>query len=220
MLKLRRLLVTGLVILAGACLVSCRANDKVQAADNPPSQGFWQRLTRAPERITIPAGTTLEVRLSDALSSRDNRSGDTFAATLAEPLVVGNQVAVPRGAMVTGQVVEAQASGHLKTPAELGVTLTSLETGGKDYDLSTSTDLRYARSHKKHDAAWIGGAAVGGALLGALAGGGKGAAIGAGVGAGGGTAGAYATGRKDIVLGPETRLSFKLSQPLVIPKPR
>lgn len=210
-----------MVILAAACLAGCQSSNKAQAADHaqPQHQSFWQRLTHSEKRYTIPAGTSVEVRLSSAVSSRDNRRGDTFAATLAEPLVEGNQVVVPRGAMVGGKVVEAEASGHLKTPAKLGVTLTSLEMNGKDYDLSTSTDLRYARSHKKHDAKWIGGAAVGGALLGALAGGGKGAAIGAGVGAGGGTAGAYATGQNDIVLQPETRLRFKLTQPLVISKP-
>jgi hypothetical protein len=210
-----------MVILAAACLAGCQSNDKAQAADGPQPQhqSLWQRLTRASKQYTIPAGTSVEVRLSVGLSSRSNRSGDTFAATLAEPLVAGNRVLVPRGAMVAGEVVQAQASGHLKDPAELGVTLTSLEADGKDYDLSTSTDVRTAGSHKKHDAKWIGGAAVGGALLGALVGGGKGAAIGAGVGAGGGTAGAYATGRDDIVLQPETRLRFKLMQPLVITQP-
>lgn len=218
MRSLRRSLTAFLVILAGVCLVSCQGNDKAQAAGNDQQRSFWQRLNRAPERITIPAGTRLEVRLSDGLSSAGNRNGDAFAATLAEPVVVGNQIVVPEGANASGQVLEARASGHLKTPAELAVALTSLEVGSKSYDIETSTYARRGRSHKKHDAVWIGGATAGGALLGALVGGGKGAAIGAGLGAGGGTAGAYATGKKDIVLPAETRLSFELAQPLVITK--
>jgi len=43
-----------------------------------------------------------------------------------------------------------------------------------------------------------------------------GAAIGAGAGAGGGTATAYATGKRNIVLPSETRLSFRTRQPLSI----
>jgi len=156
--------------------------------------------------------------LADTLSSNGSRSGDSFAATLDEPIVLDNLVAVPAGAKLTGRVTDARASGHLETPAELALTLTSLEAGGKTYEISTSTYGRRGRSHKKHDAAWIGGATAGGALLGALAGGGKGAAIGAGIGAGGGTAAAYATGKKDIVLPAESIIRFNLHEPVTIVK--
>ena len=166
--------------------------------------------------VTIPAGTMLEVRLVDSLSSARNHGGDSFQATLDEPVLVNGWVAVPKGADVTGRVVAAEASGHLETPAELSVTLASLQVGGEAYELHTSDDSHRSQSHAKHDAKWIGGLAGGGALLGALIGHGKGAAIGAGVGAGAGTGAAYATGKKDIYLPSETRLRFVLKEPVTV----
>jgi hypothetical protein len=174
--------------------------------------------SRQAKSITIPAGTLLEVSLIDNLSSARNHSGETFAASLEEPIVVNGVVAVPKGANVTGAIVAAVPSGHLKTPAELAVKLSAIEVGRKSYEISTSGYARRGESHKKHDAKWIGGMAGGGALLGALVGHGKGAAIGAGVGAGAGTATAYATGKKDIILPSESRLRFRLKEPLTIPR--
>ena len=55
-----------------------------------------------------------------------------------------------------------------------------------------------------------------GALIGAIAGKGKGAAIGSAVGAGAGTAAAAATGKKEIVLAPETALTFTLTAPVTL----
>jgi hypothetical protein len=167
-------------------------------------------------RVTIRAGTLIDVRLTDPIGSAQDRSGETFQATLAEPLMANGMVAVPRGAVVTGKVLVARPSGHLRTPAELAVTLTAVEVAGKSYAVVTSERRWRGASHKKRDAEWIGGAAGAGALIGALVGHGKGAAIGAGIGAGGGTATAYATGKKDIYLPPETRLRFVLREPVTI----
>jgi hypothetical protein len=123
---------------------------------------------------------------------------------------------VVRGANVTGRVLYAKRSGRLKGPAELSVTLTSLEVGGQDYRIVTSHKSWRGKSHKKRNLAWIGGGAGAGSLVGVAAGGGVGAAIGAGVGAGGGTVTAFVTGRKDIVLPSETRLYFVLRRPVTV----
>ena len=216
MRNLRRPLVAVLLSLGLIFLAGCQSGDKTQAANGDQQNGFWQKLVGAREKITVPPGTTLEVRLDQTLSSKQSRGGDEFQATLASPVTFNDRVVIPRGARVTGRVVEAQASGHLKTPAALAITLTELEVNGDAYDISTSTYSRRARSHKKRNAAWIGGSAAGGALLGALVGGGKAAASGAGGGAGGGTAAAYATGKHDIVLASESLLRFRLEAPVTV----
>ncbi len=210
--------ISAALILVGAC--NNGPSDQAQAAPNSNDQkGFWASLTHQKERkLVVAAGTELRVRLDNSLSSASNRSGDGFTATLDGPLVSNGVEVAPDGARVTGSVIAAQASGHLQTPPELAVTLTSIETNGKTYDLVTTDYGLRGRSHKKRDAAWIGGGAAGGGLLGALLGGRKGAAIGAIAGAGGGTATAYATGKKDIVLPAESVLRFALREPLTIVK--
>ncbi len=166
---------------------------------------------------TLPSGAAVKVRLQQTLSSKDSKSGQEFTAVLSEPLVSNGKTVAPKGATVKGTVAKAVASGRLSTPAELWLRLTSLEVGGKSYNLSTSSAGQKGQSHKKRNAEAIGGTAAAGAIIGALAGGGKGAAIGAGAGAAAGTAGAAATGKKDIEYPVETQLTFRLRQAVTIP---
>ncbi len=210
------LLVVSVLFLA-ACQKAPEATVNAAAGTPESSKGILDRVFK-PKTITIPDGTPMHVRLIDAVGSARNRSGDTFVASLDEPIMVKDQLAVPRGANVTGRVTSAQPSGHLQTPAQLSITLTSVEVGGKSYEVRTTSYSRRAKSHAKRNLAWIGGTSAAGALIGALAGGGKGAAIGAGAGAGAGTGVAYATGKKDILLPSETRLRFVLEQPLAVRK--
>ncbi len=211
---MRTLRIIAAVFLISACgmLASCgsRSGGTAEAASAKKSM----QQSAAP--LTIPNGTDLEVRLVDSLGSSISHSGDSFAATVARPIEINGQVAIPKGAEVRGRVVSARPSGHLETPAELGIELVSVKFGGKSYNLETSERAWRGRSHKKHDAKWIAGLAGGGAVLGALVGGGKGAAIGAGIGGGAGATSAYATGKKDIYLRSETNLRFILRRPLTI----
>src|SRR5215475_4320140 len=54
---------------------------------------------KAPE---IPSGTTIKIRMIDRLTSAEARVGDTFRATLEEPISVNDKELYPRGAEVTG----------------------------------------------------------------------------------------------------------------------
>jgi hypothetical protein len=166
--------------------------------------------------VTVPVGTPIEIRLIQSVGSARSVGGQSFEATLDAPIVVANTVVVPQGANVTGRVLYAKHSGRLRGPAELAVTLTSLEVSGQNYRMVTSRKSWRGRSHKKRNLAWIGGGGGAGSLVGLAAGGGVGAAIGAGVGAGGGTVTAFVTGRKDIVLPSETRLRFVLREPVTV----
>jgi hypothetical protein len=190
--------------------------DQAQAqAQAQPADNTAQNQGQPPE-VTIPDGTPIEVRLTQSLGSARSARGQTFAATLDAPIVVGNAVVVPQGANVTGQILFAKRSGRLKGPAELAVTLTSLEVDGQFYGIVTSHKNWRGESHKKRNLGWIGGGSGGGALIGVAAGGGVGAAIGAGVGAGGGAVTAFVTGRKNIVLPSETRLRFVLRRSVTV----
>lgn len=167
--------------------------------------------------VTLPAGTALEVSLDHALASNQNRAGDEFSATVVQPVVFEGQTVIPAGARAKGELVDARESGRLKGVAQLRLALTEVEVNGDWYDVETNAISRRGGDHKKRNWAWIGGGAAGGALIGAIAGGGKGALIGGPVGAGAGLAGAAITGKKDIRLSAERRLTFVLAEPVTVP---
>jgi hypothetical protein len=166
--------------------------------------------------VTVPEETAIHVTLDQGISSNQNRPGDHFEATISEPVVLNDKTVIPQGTPVEGIVVDARPSGHLMGRAHLQLALESMQLNGKTYDLRTSSSYRRGGDHKKRNWAWIGGGAGGGALIGAAAAGGKGALIGGPIGAGAGTAVAYFTGKKDIHLRPETRLEFRLNQPVIV----
>jgi len=167
--------------------------------------------------IVIPAGTVLSVRTTAPISTGSAQPNQEFEASLAKPLVVGDVTVVPTGAPVSGSIPQAKSAGRIKGEGNLTLTLTSLTVKGKPYRIATAPLSQDAKSRGKRSAAMIGGGGGAGALIGGLAGGGKGAAIGAIAGAGAGTAGATMTGKRDVAIPAETILSFKLSQPLVLP---
>jgi hypothetical protein len=169
--------------------------------------------------VTVPAGTSVIVRLGQGISSGSVTSGATFESSLTAPLAAGGVEVAPVGSSVTGKVTNAISSGRLKRPAELSLVLISLTSpSGQSVPLSTSSWSMKAESHKKRNMEFIGGGGGGGALIGALAGGKRGALIGGAVGAGAGTGAAAYTGKKEIELAAETKLTFKLTQPVSFSK--
>lgn len=161
---------------------------------------------------------TVTVRLVDTLSSQSSQPGDSFTATLAEPLVVGGHIMARKDTRVTGQVRDAVSSGRMSRPASLTLSLTGVQSRSSQYPIATGDLTVKADSHAKRNILIIGGSSGAGAAIGGAAGGGKGAAIGALIGAGAGTAGAYLTGKREIVLPAETLLTFHVNSVTISPK--
>ncbi len=170
----------------------------------------------APVRVTVPEGTTLAVRLVDALSSDHNQPGDTFRATLDAPVYVNDSVAIPSGADVRGRVVDAKDATHFSGASSLAIELTSIDFNGHNYPVKTTQFSRQGTARGKNTAEKVGGGAGLGAIIGALAGGGKGAAIGAGVGAGAGTGAQAVTRGEQIKLSSEQLLNFQLQTAVTV----
>jgi hypothetical protein len=169
-----------------------------------------------PKKVTIPAGTTLAVRLVDTIDSETSQQGQTFHATLDSPLAVDGEVAIPSGYDVEGHLVEVKSAGKFAGQSAVALQLDRISAGGKYYSLQTDQYRRQGSSRGKNTAAKVGAGAGIGAIIGAIAGGGKGAAIGAAAGGGLGGGVQAATKGQQIKLPSETVLNFTLQAPLTV----
>ena len=193
------------------------ASDQSMQTPAPASAPPIEQPT--PQPIVIPAGTVLTVRTGQALGSKTSQTGQTFLASLAQPLSVKGRPALPVGATVSGTVVNAKAKGKIKGEGQLDLTLTSISVGGHTYRIHTHVLSSTEKGKGKRTAVTTGGGAAGGALIGGIAGGGKGAGIGLLAGAGAGLVGGAFTGNKQIEIPSESALSFTLSAQLTLPPP-
>jgi septal ring-binding cell division protein DamX len=204
----------------GPAAANSENNAAAPAPSNNPAPAATTPARNAPEKeaaptpVVIPAGTVITVRLGQAVGSKISNTGDSFSATLAQPVSVDGKTVIPTGAPATGTVTNAKPLGRFKGGAALALRLDSITVGGVNHSVKSTAVAEAATGKGKRTATMIGGGAGLGALIGGLAGGGKGAAIGAIAGAGAGTAGTAFTGNKDIVLPAETALRFKLTSPV------
>lgn len=169
-----------------------------------------------PVQVQIPAGTTMAIRMIDGVDSSVNQPGEIFHASLDAPVVVGDQVVVPKDADVYVRLASVSSAGRFKGKSELELQLVKLEFQGQSYALTSSTYTLAGGSRGKDTAKKVGAGAVLGTLIGAIAGGGKGAAVGAAIGAGAGGGYQAATRGKQVKVPSETKLDFQLEQPVTV----
>lgn len=181
-----------------------------------PAADMAPKNTAPPKKlgVTVHAGSVITVRMVDPVDSSTDQIGQTFHASLDEPLVVDGETVAPRGGDVTVKLVSKEEAGRIKGRSELSLVLMDITVQGRKYEVSTSEVSQSGSSRGKQTATRAGIGAGLGSAIGAIAGGGKGAAIGAGVGAGAGTAVQLATHGEKVKIPAETRLDFTLAQPL------
>jgi hypothetical protein len=181
-----------------------------QPANDRPRYGL-------PSELTVKPGTYLTVRLNQTLSSDRNRPGDSFVASLLQPVVVDGVVVANRNQLVYGRVVEAERA-RSDRPSRLAVELTGITLAdGTQAPIRSQLAMQEGGTMPR-DAQFgtVATTTAVGAGIGAMAGWGKGAAIGAGVGAMAGLAGVMMTRNRPTVLYPETALTFAVTEPLVV----
>ena len=189
------------------------ASTRAAAANTPaPAPVPAPKHVEPPEVVSIPSGTSLTVVMIDPVGTDTSKPGDTFTASLGEPVVVNGKTVIAKGTKVQGRVETVDEPGRVKGKAALSLVLTQLMSKDKVYPLSTEPYTAEAESGKKKDALKVGGGAGLGAVIGAIAGGGKGAAIGAAVGGGAGTAAVLATKGQQLKIEPEAKLTFVLEK--------
>lgn len=169
----------------------------------PPPAAPAPTAAAVPSSVSVPAGTTLLVRMVDGASSNDPK-GKRFTTTLETDLVVGGMMVAKAGTKIYGRIEASQSARRFAGQSTLDLRLTEVTVGGSLVPILTGP---YAQAGAKSIGKTAKGAAAG-AAIGAIADGGDGAAKGAAIGA-------VASGLKKgqaVGVVPGTLLEFQLQQ--------
>jgi hypothetical protein len=193
--------------------------------------------TRIPAATSIPVNTQFQVSLDESLSSKNAKPGDSFTATLEEPLRSGNgDVLIPSGTKVLGTVQDAESGkvfasmrgkgklilrfNEIVLPSgeRLRMQTTMLSVGANKAKATATQEGEITSGTRAGDAVKKVGIGAGvGTIAGMIFGSAwKGAAIGAI--AGGGYA--MANAGKDVEVPAHTAVNLRLDQYLVMPGAR
>jgi hypothetical protein len=181
----------------------------------PPAAAQVPDPSRAPAPVTVPSGTVLGVRLTEAIDVDAAQAGMTFKALLDDPVMLGGKTIIPRSAAVVLQAVKVEQAGKMKGADKITLKANSIGFGGRKYDIVTApVESKGSGEGKKTTRKLIGGTGLG-AVVGGIAGGGTGAAIGAAAGAATGAI-MSSQGTEHLKLPAETRLQFSLSSAVTV----
>ncbi len=80
--------------------------------------------------VLVPAGTAIEIRVDQALSSQTAVRGDRFPISVVNPVIVDGAVVVPAGATGIGEVIHAAGKGFGGRGGELIVAARHIDIPG------------------------------------------------------------------------------------------
>jgi hypothetical protein len=168
-------------------------------------------------QVSVPLGTLFKVQLNQFVRTSTHRSGQSFFATLKDPVVIGGQVLVQAGVPLIGVISQSRESGHFSGSALIELQLTRMiMPDGTTLSISTEPFKKIGQAHFLRNVGLIGIGTIMGAGLGNLLGQIPGALIGIGLGGGTGAVLAYVTGKEDLFVKAGSELVFKLSQPFAV----
>lgn len=175
-----------------------------------------------PVSFTVPAGTQLDLTINSELSSRNNKAGDPFTATVFTAVYdESGRVVIADGSTVSGTVVAVKPAPNRRTPGTLTVALSTIEMNGKTFPIRATID-NVQTEHRKQsinggDAAKVGTGAAAGAVVGQiLSKDTKGTVVGAVVGGIAGAGVAAETKDLDIVLPAGAHILATITEPLTV----
>jgi hypothetical protein len=166
--------------------------------------------------VTLPAGTTLPLRLRSAVASDTSNVEDVVRAELREAISSGGATVLPAGTEFAGTVTSVERSGRVKGVARIGDRFDSLTVAGTRYEVGAAPLVHEAEPTTREDATKGAIGTGAGAAIGAILGGGSGAAKGAAIGAAGGTGVVLATRGDEVRLESGASVTTTLSAPLTI----
>jgi hypothetical protein len=208
----------GLTLVTIVAVSACASSPRVETASGEVATPVTPANAR-----NLPAGSTMELTLDQQLGTQSSHTGDTFSATVAQPVIAQNgRTTVPAGARVWGHVSAVSPASNATQTAALVLDFDSLTFNGRQYPFEanvTATNLQKqggASTGETVKSGVIGAAA--GAALGAILGNGDRdkILIGAGLGAVAGTAISLGRSGENGVLPAGSRLSVQTTQSVAL----
>lgn len=171
----------------------------------------------AQDKVTVPEGTRLLIRMTDTVDTSRNRVGAIFTAELQTNIQVGRDVVAPAGTVVHGRVAEVSGAGRAVGRSDLQLELTDIVVNGTAFPIvSTEYSVQGSRAAPESAGRLLRGVGLG-AAIGAINGD---AGRGAGIGATSAAAAAVMTRGQQINIPRGTILEFRLQQPASLPRRR
>ena len=167
-----------------------------------------------PPGANLPIGTAITIRLKSAISSASERTGDRFLGLLEEPILANGEIVAPVGGVVIGRVIESSRATRSKSPGYLRLVLTSIPIMGKNTLVQTSSTFIKGAQTKSVTVAQAGHSGDG-LVAAAEASSDSGSVLGATTAARRLVGGVAA---KDAFVGPEHHLTFRVTEPLLLPE--
>lgn len=167
-----------------------------------------------PRKISVPSGTLVAIRMIDSVDSETAHAGETFKASLDQPILVDNETVFPKGSDVYVKLAKVQAAGRVSGHSEIQLQLDRIFLGKTAYAVESNPYVSTGTGQGGKTARSAGIGAAIGAAIGAIAGGGKGAAIGGATGAGAGAGVEAVRKGEQVRVDSETRLDFRLENSL------
>jgi hypothetical protein len=163
--------------------------------------------------LEIPAGTEIDVRLSNSLDSGVAKVEDRFEATTLVDVNVSGRTAIPAGSVVRGVITAVEPGTRTNRTAKMTVSFDQVTVNGRSYPMrGTVTQAIEGEGIKGEAGRTAAGAGVG-AIIGGILGGFKGALAGILIGGGGTIA---ATEGKEVQLPQGSVLRVRIDSPVTI----
>lgn len=198
-----------------AGLVACGQSTPRSGADNGNG--------RSDAGLTLASGTQIEATTERTISSRNDKAGETFTASVTSDVKNGaGRVVIPAGSTLTLTITELKsATDKSKADGRITVAVSSVTVGDQTYPISgTITSMAHTLKGRGVGEAEVGKTAAGvviGGVAGRIIGGdATGTIIGAVVGGAAGAAVAVETANRDVVVVAGTSLVVTLNGPMTI----
>src|SRR5579862_3995302 len=96
--------------------------------------------------IVVPPGTVIVVTLDQTVSTKTSNVGDSFAATVAAPVIVDGSETIPKGAKAAGHITTADQAGRVKGGSRLVLDLDSITVHGAPAQIHTAAVAEAGKS--------------------------------------------------------------------------